>query len=89
MKVKCTNLKCMGIMQDNLYHPYILSTLLSDTLFCRKAGVVHKMKKEGRMTTSFQHRLLRAATPPIPYNQTDGYVKPVLQPLCVCGMSHC
>ena len=32
LKVKCTNLKCMGIMQDNLCHPYI--TVLSDTVGC-------------------------------------------------------
>ena len=32
MKVKPVNLKCMGIMQDNLCHPYILlsTTVLSD-----------------------------------------------------------
>ena len=31
LKVKHENLKCMGIMQDNLCHPYILSTtVLSD-----------------------------------------------------------
>ena len=28
LKVKHGNLKCMGIMQDNLRHPYILSTTL-------------------------------------------------------------
>jgi myosin-9 len=38
----------------------------------KKAGVVHKMKM---MTPSFQHRLLRAATPPVPYSQTDGSSK--------------
>ena len=31
--MKHENLKCMGIMQDNLCHPYILSTtVLSDRL---------------------------------------------------------
>jgi hypothetical protein len=31
LKVKHENLKCIGIMQDNLCHPYILSTDMEKT----------------------------------------------------------
>ena len=30
-EVKCENLKCMGIMLDNLCHPYILAYVITHT----------------------------------------------------------
>jgi hypothetical protein len=42
------------------------------TFAFKKAGAVHKLKKEGRLTPSFQDRYLRAATPPISFDHHDG-----------------
>ena len=39
-KVKHENLKCMGIMQDNLCHPYILSTTVLSDNYVSPFGVM-------------------------------------------------
>ena len=37
-KVKRTNLKCIDKMQDNMCHPYILSTTILSDLLCATVG---------------------------------------------------
>ena len=58
-----------------MYIYVINESLINFFSLSRKAGAVYKLKREGRITpSSFQHRILRAATPPMSFHQYDGYV---------------